>query len=615
MPRENSFSDEGASLTSEDEDYPAAVSPTYDGEPRSFARGAAPQAGAALPLRSPSKYTVKSSPSSRRTPLRPIQRFRAAARKVIAMHRGTNMIRGRGVGSEPGIDPRRATADVQYGGIHQDCVIELFDYSGWSLSAGRMTNKEFVDLMGDEQASERDAWVKVRWINISGISWDVIKAVSLAYDLHPLALEDVLHQRSGNRSKADYYSRHLFIRILCHELGNEDDPIDPTATPAYGSTLRRCESPVQVDDVRESYEMVRKSASEDSEEKTVYGSAPQTLTRRRRAWRRGAVVADDIESKPKVPMSRPLLRPVASTREVLEDMDRKRRNEEDVTVEALKRDGRVPVRVSPFYIFLLRDGTVISISASPSGQALTAPIAARLRERDTLLRKSADPSLLVQSLLDLLVDKGLEVIDAFHDRITQFEREVLLKPKMRTVRNLHIISGDLILHKRTLEPIKTVIYGLRRYDLDRCLAIVDPEELETKKVTGFMSHKSKIYLADVYDHMDYILSSLDMFANITENLIDYTFNMTSYEMNEIMRRLTLATIIFLPMTLLTGYFGMNFTEFWSVNNNSDVFFWELAIPIIVAVTAVFMWGDFVRIFHYLQKRWIARNAVKAYRAI
>ena len=56
--------------------------------------------------------------------------------------------------------------------------------------------------------------------------------------------------------------------------------------------------------------------------------------------------------------------------------------------------------------------------------------------------------------------------------------------------------------------------------------------------------------------------------------------------------------------------GMNFTEFWSVNNNSDVFFWELAIPIIVAVTAVFMWGDFVRIFHYLQKRWIARNAVK-----
>ena len=58
---------------------------------------------------------------------------------------------------------------------------------------------------------------------------------------------------------------------------------------------------------------------------------------------------------------------------------------------------------------------------------------------------------------------------------------------------VHILQGDLILHKRTLEPIKTLVYGLRRYDVDRVAALeetIDP----SAKIRGYMSHKSKIYL-------------------------------------------------------------------------------------------------------------------------
>jgi len=117
-----------------------------------------------------------------------------------------------------------------------------------------------------------------------------------------------------------------------------------------------------------------------------------------------------------------------------------------------------------------------------------------------------------------------------------------------------------------------------------------------------MSHKSKIYLSDVHDHMEYILSSLDMFASVVENLISYTFNLAGYLTNEVMRRLTLVTIICLPLTLLTGYFGMNFSPFWAVNNNSDVFFWEIAFPVMVVVIPLFLWSDISRLVHYIQKR-------------
>jgi len=96
---------------------------------------------------------------------------------------------------------------------------------------------------------------------------------------------------------------------------------------------------------------------------------------------------------------------------------------------------------------------------------------------------------------------------------------------------VHILSGDLSAHKLTLEPLKSLIYGLRRYDLDRCVAVAassaeTPEEAaaEAKRVVGYMSHKSKVYLADVHDHVEYIISSLEMFAGVSENLINYTFN-------------------------------------------------------------------------------------------
>ena len=80
---------------------------------------------------------------------------------------------------------------------------------------------------------------------------------------------------------------------------------------------------------------------------------------------------------------------------------------------------------------------------------------------------------------------------------------------------VHILS-DLILHKRTLEPIKILIYGLRRYDKDRCAALLDPDEASHTKVVGFMSMKATIYLADVLDHMEHIMTSLDMHGTMVE---------------------------------------------------------------------------------------------------
>ena len=204
MPRENSFSDsEGRSLTPDPED--GLSSPMYDGpsaeRPPDVASGtqitpaqaivqkhhpSKRSAHAASPPTSPldaAPPTPMPPPGSAQRPTfaTPTDRFRATVRKVMAMRRTSSLLSRRGVGAEPGVDPRRASAYLNYGHIRQQCLIEVNDYSTMRTSFGRMTNAEFVRLLADDKASVREPWVRVRWINIGGISWDVISALALKY--------------------------------------------------------------------------------------------------------------------------------------------------------------------------------------------------------------------------------------------------------------------------------------------------------------------------------------------------------------------------------------------------------------------------------------------------
>ncbi|KAI9445373.1 hypothetical protein H4582DRAFT_1915008 [Lactarius indigo] len=590
MPREDSLSDlDGESITSEEEAGVITEAPARGRSPRPRASASSNRphlrSDKSKSLKSPKSISSHKSPYTGGTPG---DRLRATVRKVIALHRTSAIIRRGGLGAEPGVDPRRHSAFATFGNIRQKCLIDIIDYSSLRCSSGRMTNNEFVEFLKNREASAPEPWVKVRWINVGGISWDVISALALKYDMHPLSIEDLLHRRGHARSKADYYPKHLFIRVLCHTLGSStrasggSDGASPAAwsSPAAITGLPRSSSPQRLDD---KLGIVDDGAYGDS-----HGSYADpddeferaTLIDPELGGRRGSLLAQ-----------------------------KRRRAAAELTLEELKKGDRVDVRIEAMCIFLFRDGTVVSFQSKPNFD-LTEPIASRIRQRDTSLRTTADPSLLVESLLDLVVDAALEVVDEYHARLSLLEQRVLIQSKVSTV---HILSGDLILHKRTLEPIKALVYALRRYDVDRTAACLDLSSTAgDQKVVGFMSHKAKIYLADVHDHIEYALTSLDMYAAMAENLINYTFNMASYEMNVVMRRLTLCTIVFLPLTLLTGYFGMNFENMWTIHHgHSDVVFWIIAIPVMLVVVPTFMWADIVRMYHYFKKNILAQNVTKA----
>ncbi|KAI5114833.1 hypothetical protein M0805_005585, partial [Coniferiporia weirii] len=222
MVRENSFSDsDGRSLTPDldeeiEQDFlgtsmPIAASPVLENpsarqtglDPRSDAQPNNPSANtrpmsssvlfhdpprkvmqprsalSSVPTRAATTDTARSANMNGK-PARlglATERFRSAVRKIIHMNRGYNALLLGGVGAEPGVDPRRSSAFLNYSHIRQRCSIELVDYSSLRASFGRMENEGFVEFISNAEASKRESWVKVRWINIGGVSWDVISSL------------------------------------------------------------------------------------------------------------------------------------------------------------------------------------------------------------------------------------------------------------------------------------------------------------------------------------------------------------------------------------------------------------------------------------------------------
>ncbi|KAF8646269.1 hypothetical protein AX16_007293 [Volvariella volvacea WC 439] len=552
-----------------------------------------------------------------------------------------------GAGAEPGVNPRRSSALGHFGHFNETCSISVIDYSADSIVEKELDNRGLIDLLseGDSQAATSsrartpaqgdvsgasgcsNGKATVRWINIGGIDWGVLSALAIKYNLHALALEDVLHEQGHSHSKADYYLAHLFLRILCFSLvspegGESEEPtsIQIQTFPDYTATARPFDAECGEFDPLENVD----TPSPDGKLNSVEGS-----------YR-------DIPSFQEYPRKYGVVRRVGG----LSGNHGLEHEQQVLRLQVLKGE-RVRVKYEPMFIFLLRDGTtVISVHTQPT-KDFTLPISRRLHQADSLLRRTEDASLLVESLLDLVVDRVLEVMDVYQEKIGQLEQEILLSPNMDTVRRLHILSGDLIMHKRGLEPIKTMIYGLRRYDHERWMALMQNEENAERthehiddgheldvlrgvhgsepffspssgngkkayemRMKGYLSRTAKVYLADVNDHMDFVLSSADMFSGIVENLINYAFNMASYETNAAMRRLTLVTIIFLPLTLLTGYFGMNFAIFPSIESHSDRFFWLLAIPGVAVVIPLFAYPELKMWFQHLERRYAIKRAKK-----
>jgi magnesium transporter len=103
---------------------------------------------------------------------------------------------------------------------------------------------------------------------------------------------------------------------------------------------------------------------------------------------------------------------------------------------------------------------------------------------------------------------------------------------------------------------------------------------------------------DVLEHIERVLHHVHQLERNTEAAVQIHFNAQSHRTNEIMRTLTVLTAIFLPLNLVTGFFGMNF-EFLPLIHQQRGLWWAIGFMLVVAVSLVlFFW----------RKRYLTRSS-------
>lgn len=148
-------------------------------------------------------------------------------------------------------------------------------------------------------------------------------------------------------------------------------------------------------------------------------------------------------------------------------------------------------------------------------------------------------SRLLYSVIDALVDYCFPILDKVDSNIQVIEEEVFTEDMRRIVQEISIVRRDIIALRRIIRPQIAVVANLEQKD------------------RPFIREELDVYFGDIVDHLNKAWDILEDHREVVEGLSETSDSVISYRINEVMRILAIISVIMLPLTLLSGIYGMN----------------------------------------------------------
>lgn len=208
-----------------------------------------------------------------------------------------------------------------------------------------------------------------------------------------------------------------------------------------------------------------------------------------------------------------------------------------ITIKMLRRDdGNQNTLVENLSLILTK---TVLISFQEQRADVFEPVRDRIRKHKKRIRNGGT-DYLAFALLDVVVDNYLYVISILGEKIETLEETLLIHPDQNIINEINNYKRELNFLRKSIRPAREMILSL------------------TKMETDFMTDSSLIHFKELEENISHANEATDDYREILSDQLNIYHTTISTKLNDIMKFLTVFSVIFIPLTFIAGIYGTNF---------------------------------------------------------